>query len=128
MSAFPEAVFGLHAADTSTIIHEVVPGQDAEAKPKYSIRFSVCGMSHDHIYGMVGTIPSRRAPLGIEVMKRGRDFLSDKPGVTTLAQLAEVRNAVAETKRINAIVYSERLEEKGAVKAGELVTPARSDE
>src|ERR1700760_2798455 len=56
MSAFPESVFGLHATDTSNIIHEVAAGQDAEAKPKYSIRFSVCGMSHDHIYGMVGAV------------------------------------------------------------------------
>jgi predicted dehydrogenase len=67
------------------------------------------------------TIPNRRAPLGIEVMKRGKDFLSDKPGATTLAQLAEVRKTIAETKRIYAIMYSERLEVKGAVKAGELV-------
>src|ERR1700733_10372743 len=172
MSTLPEAMFGLYAADPSNIIHEVVPGQDAEAKPKYSIRFSLCGMSHHHIYGMVGavlrgggvlvaaygaepdkaaafakalpqakmvqseeeilndpstqlvlssTIPNRRAPLGIEVMKRGKDYLSDKPGVTTLAQLAEVRKTITETKRIYAIMYSERLEVKGAVKAGELV-------
>ncbi len=29
---------------------------DQDAKPKYSIRFSVCGISHDHIYGMVGAV------------------------------------------------------------------------
>ena len=38
-----------------------------------------------------------------------------------LEQLAEVRKTVAETKRIYAIMYSERLEVKAAVKAGELV-------
>ncbi len=27
-----------------------------ESKPQHSIRFAVCGMSHDHIYGMVGAI------------------------------------------------------------------------
>jgi predicted dehydrogenase len=41
--------------------------------------------------------------------------------LTTLPQLAEVRKTIAATKRICAIMYSERLEVKGAVKAGELV-------
>src|SRR5512134_642636 len=36
-------------------------------------------------------IASERAPLGIRVMKAGKDYLSDKPSMTTLAQLAEVR-------------------------------------
>jgi len=36
-------------------------------------------------------IASERAPLGIRVMKHGKDFMSDKPGITTLEQLAEVR-------------------------------------
>ena len=173
MSALPGAAFGLPPIDSSRLIHEVAePGQDANAKPKDSIRFSVCGMSHDHIYGMVGailrgggvlvaaygaepdkaaafakafpqakmvsseeeilndpsaqlvlssTIPNQRAPLGVKVMKRGKDYLSDKPGATTLEQLAEVRKTIAETKRIYGIMYSERLEVKGAVKAGELV-------
>lgn len=173
MSALPGAAFGLDMMETGHIIHEVAePGQDANAMPKDSIRFSVCGMSHDHIYGMVGailrgggvlvaaygaepdkasafakafprakmvsseeeilddpstqlvlssTIPNQRAPLGVRVMKRGKDYLSDKPGVTTLEQLAEVRKTIAETRRIYAIMYSELLEVKGAVKAGELV-------
>jgi predicted dehydrogenase len=54
-------------------------------------------------------------------MRRGKDYLSDKPGVTTLEQLAEIRRTIHETKRIYAIMYSERLEVKAAVKAGELV-------
>lgn len=67
------------------------------------------------------TIPNQRAPLGVRVMQHGKDYLSDKPGVTTLEQLAEVRKTIAETKRIFAIMYSERLEVKAAVKAGDLV-------
>ena len=35
--------------------------------------------------------------------------------------MAEVRKTIAETKRIYAIMYSELLEVKGAIKAGELV-------
>ncbi len=66
-------------------------------------------------------IPDQRAPLGIRVMRHGKDYLSDKPGIITLEQLAEVRKTIKETGRIYAIMYSERLEVKAAVKAGELV-------
>ncbi len=47
--------------------------------------------------------------------------MSDKPGITTLEQLAEVRKVQAETKRIYSIMYSERFENRATVKAGELV-------
>jgi predicted dehydrogenase len=66
-------------------------------------------------------IPDQRAPLGIRVMRHGKDYLSDKPGIITLEQLAEVRQAIRETGRIYAIMFSERLEVPAAVKAGELV-------
>lgn len=66
-------------------------------------------------------IPDERAPLGVRVMRAGKDYLSDKPAITTLAQLADVRAAVRETGRKFAIMYSERLEVPAAVKAGELV-------
>lgn len=172
LSALPDAAFGLHTGD-GHIAHELAaPEQEPDAKPKYSINFAVCGMSHDHIYGMIGAIqrgggilvaawgsepdklaafkkrfpdvkivasqeeilndPStqlvlssqvanQRAPLGVKVMKHGKDFLSDKPGITTLEQLAAVRKTIVETKRIYGIMYSERLEVKAAVRAGELV-------
>jgi predicted dehydrogenase len=67
------------------------------------------------------SIPAERAPLGIEVMKHGKDFLVDKPGITSLKQLAEVRKVQKETKRIYSIMYSERFENRATVKAGELV-------
>ena len=66
-------------------------------------------------------IPADRAPLGIEAMRHGKDFMSDKPGMTSLAQLAEVRRVQAETKRIYSICYSEHFETRSTVKAGELV-------
>ncbi len=170
--AFAAAGFGGSAAfGEGHVLHEVAAAQEPE-KPKYSIKFAVCGMSHDHIYGMIGAIqrgggvmvaaygaepdkvatfksrfpdvkmvaseeeilhepsiqlvlsskvPNERAALGVKVMKAGKDFLSDKPGMTTLEQLAEVRKTMAETGRFYAILYSERLEVKAAVKAGELV-------
>lgn len=67
------------------------------------------------------SIPVDRAPLGIRVMKHGKDFMVDKPGITTLEQLEEVRKVQKETKRIYSIMYSERLENRATVKAGELV-------
>ena len=66
-------------------------------------------------------IPNERAPLGVRVMQHGKDYMSDKPGITTLQQLAEVRRVQKETKRIYSIMYSERFENKATVKAGELV-------
>jgi predicted dehydrogenase len=66
-------------------------------------------------------IPEERAPLGVEVMRHGKDFMVDKPGITTLEQLAEVRRVQEQTHRIYSIMYSERLENKATVKAGELV-------
>lgn len=66
-------------------------------------------------------IPDERGPLGIRVMKAGKDYMADKPGITTLEQLAEVRKVQQQTKRIYSIMYSERFENKATVKAGELV-------
>jgi predicted dehydrogenase len=66
-------------------------------------------------------IPVQRAPLGIRVMQHGKDYMSDKPGIITLDQLAEARRVQAATKRIYSIMYSERLENGATVKAGELV-------
>lgn len=136
------------------------------------IKFSVIGINHGHIYGMVDAvtrgggqlvaffakednlaadfakrfpnakratsekeiledpniqlimssgIANERAPLGVRVMKHGKDYLVDKPGITTLEQLAEVRKTIKETKRIYSIMFSERFENRATIKAGELV-------
>ena len=141
-------------------------------RPEHHIRFGVCGISHDHIHGMIRAvqngggelavvwgaepdkmavirqlypwakiartldevlhdsslqlvlsshIASERANIGVRAMKAGKDFLSDKPGLTSLNDLAWVRATIAETKRIFAILYSERLEVRSAVHAGELI-------
>ncbi len=66
-------------------------------------------------------IPCERAPLGIEAMRHGKDYMTDKPGMTSLEQLGEVRRVQAETKRIYSVCYSEHFETRSTVKAGELV-------
>ena len=43
------------ASGIASVIEDSLPLQPEET-PKYHIKFAVCGMSHDHIYGMVGAI------------------------------------------------------------------------
>jgi predicted dehydrogenase len=66
-------------------------------------------------------IPDERAPLGIEAMRRGKDYMVDKPGVVSLDQLAAVRRVQRSTNRIYSIMYSERFENPATVKAEDLV-------
>ena len=65
-------------------------------------------------------INSERAPLGIASMRHGKDFMTDKPGFTTLAQLEEARRVQRETGRIYSIYYG-RHDSRSTLKAGELV-------
>lgn len=67
------------------------------------------------------SIPVERAPLGIRVMQHGKDFMADKPGITTLEQLEEVRKVQQQTKRIYSILYGERMENKASIHAGDLI-------
>jgi predicted dehydrogenase len=171
MAAMAQGGIALGESSEHPIVEDAVQVSEVET-PKYHIKFAVCGMSHDHIYGMIGAVtrgggelvaawgdeddklaafakrypgvkivktqdeiihdPSiqlvlssekanERAGIGIRAMEAGKDFLSDKPGITTLQQLAQVRATIAKTNKIYAIMYSERLEVKAAVFAGELV-------
>lgn len=66
-------------------------------------------------------IPDQRAALGFQVMQHGKDYLTAKPGFTTLEQVAEARAVQAETGRFYAVHFGERLGSPSTVKAGELV-------
>ena len=66
-------------------------------------------------------IPVDRAGIGIRAMQHGKDYMADKPGITTLEQLEEVRRVQKQTGRIYSIMYSERFENKATVKAGDLL-------
>ncbi|HVZ30615.1 MAG TPA: Gfo/Idh/MocA family oxidoreductase [Asticcacaulis sp.] len=164
------AAIAMTVAPSAVVAETLAP--PPEEKPKYHVRFGVCGVSHDHIHGMIGAmqrgggelvcawglepdkmavfakrypdvkivktqdevindpslqlvisshIANERAGIGVRVMKTGKDFLADKPGMTTLEDLALVRKTIAETGRLYGILYSERLEVKAAVHAGELI-------
>ncbi len=66
-------------------------------------------------------VPCERAPLGVRVMQHDKDYMSDKPGITSFEQLEEVRRVQAETGRIFSIDFSERFHVRAAVRAGELI-------
>ena len=66
-------------------------------------------------------IPVDRAGIGIRAMQHGKDYMADKPGITTLEQLEDVRKIQKQTGRIYSIMHSERFENKATVRAGDLV-------
>ena len=170
-SMLPADLFGQSQYGNKKI-EEIIVQPENRPAPKESIRFSVIGINHGHIYGMVSSliegggqlvavyakepelladftkryptvkvakseaeiledssiqlvasaaIPVDRAPIGIRVMKSGKDYMTDKPGILTFEQFKEVKKVQKETKRIYSIVYSERLSNRASVKAAELV-------
>jgi predicted dehydrogenase len=70
---------------------------------------------------LTSAIPADRAAISIAAMQHGKDVLTDKPGMTTFAQLDEIKRVQAETKRIFSVCYSEHFETRSTVKAGVLV-------
>ena len=48
---------------------------------------------------VTAAVPSDRAGLAIEAMRRGKDVLADKPGITTWADLAAVERALGDVER-----------------------------
>ena len=99
----------------------------AKAYPQARLARSVDEVLEDESLQLVVSagIPSDRAPLGIAVMEHGKDYMSDKPGFTSLEQLAEARSVQARTGRIYSICYSERLTNQATVLAGDLVKEGR---
>ncbi|HVO12038.1 MAG TPA: Gfo/Idh/MocA family oxidoreductase [Vicinamibacteria bacterium] len=65
-------------------------------------------------------IPDERAALAVRAMQHAKDFMVDKPGATTLEQLAELRRVQAQTGRIWSVWYG-RLADRALCRAAELV-------
>ena len=70
---------------------------------------------------LCAAVNADRAGIGIQVMQHGKDFMSDKPGVTDHSQLEEVRRVQRETGRIYSICFSERFENAATVRTSQLV-------
>jgi predicted dehydrogenase len=77
---------------------------------------------------LTAAILDERAGVAIAAMRHGKDVMSDKPGMTTLAQLEQLRRVQKETGRIYSICYSEHFETRSTVHAGELVKQGRIGE
>ena len=67
------------------------------------------------------SIPNERAPLGVQVMQHGKDFLAAKPAFSSMEQLEDARRIQAETGRIYSVYFGERFHNHATIKAGELV-------
>ena len=70
---------------------------------------------------VTAAIPGDRAAISIAAMQHGKDVLSDKPGMTTFAQLDEIKKVQKETGRIYGVLYSEHFEVRATVEAGNLI-------
>jgi predicted dehydrogenase len=70
---------------------------------------------------VTAAIPSERAALAIEAMRRGKDVLADKPGITTRADLAAVERVVAETGRRFIVAFGDRWGSPASTRARALV-------
>ncbi len=66
-------------------------------------------------------VPSERCGIGLQTLRAGKNYFTDKSPFTTLAQLEEAKTAVAETGRKYMCDYSERLHNEAGWHAGELI-------
>lgn len=66
-------------------------------------------------------VTSLRSALGIRVMKAGKDYFTDKAPLTSLEQLASVKEMIQQTGRKYMVYYSERIHVEAAVYAGQLI-------
>jgi predicted dehydrogenase len=66
-------------------------------------------------------IPNLRADIAIKAMLHDKDVMLDKPGITDLFQLKQIRKTIEKTQKIVSICYSERFENKATERASELV-------
>ena len=110
------------------LVSVYAPEEDLLAKytdtfPDVKVAESEAEILEDETIDMVicAAANADRAPLGIRVMQHGKDFMSDKPGITSLSLLDKVRQVQAETQQIYSICYSEHFEQPATVRAGELV-------
>lgn len=121
-------VGGLLRAGAEAVAHtgdgDLVAGY--EAWQGGSQRRDLDGILGDDAVDLVVTagVPSERAAVAVAALRAGKAVLSDKPGVTSRAQLEEVRAALAapgaRPGRPWTVLFSERLENRAVGRAVEL--------
>lgn len=70
---------------------------------------------------LISAVPADRADLAVAAMEAGKDVMVDKPGCTTLEQLAQIKEVQARTGRIWTVNFSERFEVPAVTRAEDLV-------
>ena len=94
-----------------------------KAYPQVKVARSEEELLNDKETNMVcgAAITNERCALGLRAMQAGKDYFTDKAPLTTMEQLAAVREATARTGQKYAVYYSERIHVEAAVLAGQLV-------
>ena len=114
MAAFPQGALAL-GGESGRVIEDAVqlPAQPEE-QPKYHIKFAVCGMSHDHIYGMIGAVQRGGGELvaawGDEEDKLAA-FAKRYPGVKMVKTQDEIMN----DESIQLVLSSEMANERAGI-------------
>lgn len=70
-------------------------------------------------------INSERADVAVAAMSHGKDVLVDKPGCTSLEQLADIQRTVGETGRRWVVSFSERVSVESTTLADQLIAQGR---
>lgn len=70
---------------------------------------------------LIAAVPCDRTRLAVEAMAAGKDVMVDKPGCTSLDDLAQIRAATTSTGRIWSVNFSEHFEVPAVTRALELV-------
>ncbi|WP_314002507.1 Gfo/Idh/MocA family oxidoreductase [uncultured Paenibacillus sp.] len=116
----------IEAGGTLTSVYDPDPDKVArfvEAYPGVRAEASEQELLQDPDIHLIAAaaVPSDRGPLGVRVMKHGKDYFTDKTPFTTLNQLRTARETAAATGRKYMVYYSERLHVESAIHAGDLV-------
>lgn len=118
----------LQAGATLRWVYDPVPGRAEAFREHYEHTGVRVARSIDEVLDdadvrlvVSAAVPCERAALGLRVIDAGKDYFTDKSPFTSLDQLAVVRRRVAETGRIYAVYYGERLHNPVSFHAAELV-------
>ncbi|MDF7825639.1 Gfo/Idh/MocA family oxidoreductase [Pontiellaceae bacterium B12227] len=94
-----------------------------EKYPDVQVASSYDQILNDESVQMVtaAAIPNKRAAIGFDCLRSGKDYFTDKSPFTTMEQLETARALVAETGKKYMVYYSERLHNEGGMAAGKLI-------
>jgi predicted dehydrogenase len=94
-----------------------------ERYPKVSVAKNQEEILKDENINMVASaiVPYKRSSLGIKVMKNGKDFFVDKPGMLKLHEIEDVQAICEDTGKKYIVYFGERIHVEGVVFAEQLI-------